>query len=169
MTDLIAILERLNWTTVFGGVLILGTVIVFAWMAYSKTSHFDFSEMFLGDDGRTSMAKFLAYLGGVGATWIVVRQTDDGTLSDLTFGAYLGTLVAGKVASEFVAARKVVDRDKVARGMADAPGAAAPQDVDLRLAVKTNSDGPPTPAPRFTHPAATERRPLGKTTGRAET
>lgn len=146
---------RLDWMVVFGGILIAGAIFIFRKMAANRSSKFDFAEMFEGEDRRTSMAKFLAFIGGLTSTWIVVALAVGGKLSEGMFGIYLITLVTGKVASEYVAAKKVEAKDKVNAGVVDQP--AAP-DAQMDLTMSVNTAGSP-PNPKR---AAVGRRPLGK-------
>lgn len=104
------LVRQLDWLVVFGAILIFGAAYVFLRMSRNPGSTFDFAEMFEGDNGKTSMAKFGAFIAMLTSTWIVVSLTVAKSLTDLTFGAYLGLLVAGKVASEYVSRRDGDDR-----------------------------------------------------------
>lgn len=63
----------------------------------NTTSGIQLDDLVLGDDGRVSKAAFV--LGGsfLVTSWVVVFQTVNGTLSDLTFGAYVAAWVAPTV------------------------------------------------------------------------
>lgn len=141
-------ITRLDWMVLFGAVLIVGAIVIFWKMARGR-GRFDFAQMFEGEDGRTSMAKFLAFIGGLTSTWIVVALATVRELSEGMFAIYLITLVTGKVASEYVAANKAKDKQVPA---ADPP---ADAQMDMKLSVNTS---PGAPAARATEP----RRPLGK-------
>jgi hypothetical protein len=76
--------RALDWLVLFGMVLIAGAVWMFVRMARNRNSKFDFAEMFEGENGKTSMAKFLAFIGGWTATWVVVALAAAHLLSDMT-------------------------------------------------------------------------------------
>lgn len=141
------LIARLDWTVIFGAVLIVGAVWIFLKMTRGRGS-FDFAQMFQGEDKRTSMAKFLGFIGGLTATWVIVSLTTTAKLTEGYFGLYLGVLVAGKVASEYVAAKKESDTIRARAGDSDPPPDAS---VDLSMNVKTNAAEP-----------STARRPLGR-------
>jgi hypothetical protein len=141
-------ITRLDWMVLFGAVLIVGAIVIFWKMARGR-GRFDFAQKFEGEDGRTSMAKFLAFIGGLTSTWVVVSLAAARELSEGMFAIYLITLVTGKVASEYVAANKAKDKQVPA---ADQPTDAS---MDMKLMVNTS---PGATAARANGP----RRPLGK-------
>lgn len=147
----IAWLGSLNWMVLFGAILIVGSIVIFWTMAKNPKSSFDFSEMFQGDDGKTSMGKFLAFIGGFTATWVVVALATAKELTDTIFMAYLTALIVGKVASEYVAAKKIEAKDKILAGVRNDSENNEPSEpkVDLQLSVSS-------PA------VEAERKPLGK-------
>jgi hypothetical protein len=148
-------LGTVDWMVLFGTLLIFCAIGIFIYMAFNKRSRFDFAEMFEGEDGRTSLAKFLAFIGGLTGTWVVVAYAASKDLTDTMFSLYLGILVAGKVASEFVAARKSVDQQRANNGtpVADTTQPAGQVDITVPLSVK-QSDVTVTPSER--------KVPLGK-------
>lgn len=101
---------NVNGIALLGVIMVVAALLVFGWMACNRDSKFDFAEMFEGDNGKTSMGKFSAFIGTLAATWVVAKMTFDKTLTDLIFTAYIGTLVIGKVASEWVANKSTQPR-----------------------------------------------------------
>jgi hypothetical protein len=142
--------EHLDWMVVFGAILIGSAIWIFVRMARNPRSSFDFAQMFEGDNHKTALAKFLAFIGGWSATWVVIAYAAAGKLTDTMFSLYLGILVAGKVASEFVAARSANGNG---HNDDDQPRPAGSVDITVPLSVKT-SDVSVAPSD--------EKRPLGK-------
>lgn len=133
-------ITRLDWMVVFGAILIGSAVWIFLHMANDRRSSFDFAQMFEGEDGRTSLAKFLAFIGGWAGTWVVVAYATSKELTDTMFSLYLGILVAGKVASEFVAARKSVDRLRASSVNGEPPADSQPAgQVDISVPLNVRS------------------------------
>lgn len=149
---------RLDWVVVFGAVLIGSALFVFIRMATDRKSKFDFAEMFEGTDGKTSMAKFSAFVGTLTSTWVVVALTVLGKITTEMISLYLLILVAGKVSSEIVSKVK---------GDAPPAGADRLRDTPLEVqgVVELSSAGkqkPGEPPPVKLNVSTSERRPLGK-------
>jgi hypothetical protein len=144
--------RALDWLVLFGMVLIAGAVWMFVRMARNRNSKFDFAEMFEGENGKTSMAKFLAFIGGWTATWVVVALAAAHLLSDTMFSLYLAILVAGKVASEYVATRATI----AAKNSDDAPPDNAQPVGSVEMTIPLNVK----PSDMTTTTAT--RKPLGK-------
>jgi hypothetical protein len=142
---------NLDWMVVFGAILIGSAIWIFVRMSRDRRSSFDFAQMFEGDDHKTKMGKFLAFIGGWAGTWVIVAYAAAGKLTDTMFSLYLGILVAGKVASEYVDAKKAINNGN-ARDE-EQPTPAGSVDITVPLSVKT-SDVSVAPSD--------EKRPLGK-------
>lgn len=149
---------RLDWIVVFGAVLIGSALVVFIRMASDRRSTFDFAQMFEGENSKTSMAKFSAFIGTLTATWVVVAMTVLAKITTEMLSLYLLILVAGKVSSEIVAKTKgdvaPAGNDRLREGPMDVQGV-----VELSSAGKPKPDDPP---PVRLDVSTAERRPLGK-------
>lgn len=63
----------------------------------SAASQFSIEDLLLGDDGRASKAAFVMFVALAISSWVIILQAMSGTLTDLTFGAYLAAWVAPTV------------------------------------------------------------------------
>ena len=68
----------------------------------SPTNPISLVDLLLGADGRLSKAACVMFGAFLLTSWVIVLQTSRGTLSDLTFGAYLGAWVAPTVTALIV-------------------------------------------------------------------
>jgi len=64
----------------------------------SVASKINLDDFLLAEDGRASKAALVMYVALVVSSWVVVLQAMRGSLTDLTFGAYLAAWVAPTVA-----------------------------------------------------------------------
>jgi hypothetical protein len=55
----------------------------------SHTSKINLDDLLIGDDGKASKAAFVMHGSFLVTTWVIVYQTLNKSLTDLTFGAYL--------------------------------------------------------------------------------
>ena len=62
-----------------------------------KKSRINLDDLLIGDDGKASKAAFVMHGSFVVTSWIVIYQTLNKTLSDLTFAAYVGAWVVPAV------------------------------------------------------------------------
>ncbi len=90
-------------TTVAIGVIMLGIL----WFAYSiqKQDKLDFADMITFDGRKVSLSKVLQLLGGVTATWVMIKLTLTNSLSEVLFATYLTYVGAVEGYSKFVAAK----------------------------------------------------------------
>lgn len=63
-----------------------------------KKSQFSFDDLLVGDDGKASKAAIVMFGSFVLTSWVVIFQTLNKSLSDLTFGAYIAAWVVPAVA-----------------------------------------------------------------------
>lgn len=85
-------------------VLIISGVLFLFWRI-QKSEKLDFSDM-LTKDGRTvSLTKILQLVGGITATWIMIKLTLTGGLTETIFGLYLAYVGGVEGYSKFVSAK----------------------------------------------------------------
>lgn len=135
--DLQLWLARLDWMTVFGAVLIVGTIVIFTKLSRSG-SKFDFADAFAGENGKTSMSKMFMFMGGLAVIWGFVSLCLSGDMTEGYFGLFIAGVVLQKGITEGVG---VLRQAQVAR------------------TIEARGGGPdPDPPPDTT----VTRRPLGK-------
>lgn len=70
-----------------------------------KTDKLDFADMITKDGESVSLTKVLQLLGGITATWVIIKLTSSGTLTEAVFGLYLTYVGAIEGYSKFVSAK----------------------------------------------------------------
>lgn len=90
--------ESISVALVFAG------LIYFFWRI-QKLDKLDFADMLTKDGRAVSLTKVLQLLGGVTATWVIVKLTINNTLSEAVLGLYLTYVGAIEGWSKFVAAK----------------------------------------------------------------
>lgn len=151
-------LTRLDWMTVFGAVLIVGTIAIFLRLSRGG-SRFNFADAFAGENGVTSMAKLTAWVGSLTSSWIMVALTIAGKMTENYILTYLGILVLGKVGTEAVG---VFRQAQIARTV-EARGGGPDPDPPPQQVGTVKMDVPLMAQPPATQPNTTvSRRPLGK-------
>lgn len=93
----------INLMAVSVALLILGVLFLF-WRIQS-TEKLDFADMITKDGRAVSLTKVLQLVGGVTATWIMIKLTLTGGLTEALFGLYLTYVGAIEGYSKFVAAK----------------------------------------------------------------
>lgn len=83
--------------------LIVGILVMF--YQIQKSNKLDFADMITKDGKSVSLTKILQLVGGVTATWIMVKLTLTGGLTEALFGLYLTYVGAIEGYSKFVAAK----------------------------------------------------------------
>ena len=83
--------------------LILGMLYTF-WRI-QRNDKLDFSDMIVKDGQKVSLTKVLQLVGGVTATWIMIKLTITGNLSEALFGLYLTYVGAIEGYSKYVSAK----------------------------------------------------------------
>jgi hypothetical protein len=89
------------------GVAILGLflLIMFVFWRIQAQSKLDFADMITKDGRTVSLTKMLQLIGGVTATWIMVKLTLTGGLTEAILGIYLAYVGCIEGYSKFVAAK----------------------------------------------------------------
>lgn len=62
-----------------------------------KKSKINLDDLLVGDDGKASKAAFVMHGSFVLTSWVVIYQTLNKTLTDMTFGLYVASWVAPTV------------------------------------------------------------------------
>lgn len=83
---------------------VLGIVLFLFWRI-QRTEKLDFADMITKDGKAVSLTKVLQLVGGVTATWIMIKLTLTGGLTEALFGLYLTYVGAIEGYSKFVAAK----------------------------------------------------------------
>ena len=84
-------------------VLILGVLVLFHRIQASEK--LDFADMITKDGRSVSLTKVLQLIGGVTATWVIMRLTITGAMTEGLLGVYLAYVGAIEGYSKFVAAK----------------------------------------------------------------
>jgi hypothetical protein len=79
--------------------------IFFLFYRIQKSEKLDFADMITKDGRAVSLTKILQLIGGVTATWIMIKLTLTGGLTEALFGLYLTYVGAIEGYSKFVAAK----------------------------------------------------------------
>ena len=79
--------------------------VLFLFWRIQKLDKLDFADMITKDGRSVSLTKMLQLLGGITATWIMVKLTLTGGLTEALFGLYLTYVGAIEGYSKFVAAK----------------------------------------------------------------
>lgn len=93
----------INMMTVAAAALVFG--LLFLFYRIQKSDKLDFADMITKDGRAVSLTKVLQLIGGVTATWIMVKLTITGGLTEALFGLYLTYVGAIEGYSKFVAAK----------------------------------------------------------------
>lgn len=92
-----------NLMTAF--VFLLVAVLFFGFWKIQKSKKLDFADMVTKDGRAVSLTKVLQLVGGVTATWIMIKLTLTNGLTEALFGLYLAYVGAIEGYSKFVAAK----------------------------------------------------------------
>jgi len=93
----------LNITSAMYFILVAGMLFLF--YRIQKQDKLEFADMLTKDGKGVSLTKILQLIGGLTATWIVVKMTMQGTLSVEFFLAYLTYVASVEGFSKFITAR----------------------------------------------------------------
>jgi hypothetical protein len=85
------------------GLIFLG--ILYMFYKIQASNKLDFADMLTKDGRSVSLTKVLQLLGGITATWVVIKLATTGTLSESIFGIYLTYVGAIEGYSKYVAAK----------------------------------------------------------------
>jgi len=94
---------NINLIAVMIFVAIFGVLVMF--YNIQKSSKLDFADMLTKDGKAVSLTKVLQLVGGITATWIMIKLTLTGGLTEALFGLYLTYVGAIEGYSKFVAAK----------------------------------------------------------------
>ena len=86
-------------------ILLLVVGMLFLFYRFQKTEKLDFADMVTKNGKSVSLTKVLQLIGGLTATWIMVKLTLTNTLTEGVFGLYLAYVGAIEGYSKFVAAK----------------------------------------------------------------
>ena len=88
-------------------VLIFGLItgILFLFWRIQRTEKLDFADMITKDGRAVSLTKVLQLVGGLTATWIMIKYASTGNLNETLFGLYLAYVGGIEGYSKFVAAK----------------------------------------------------------------
>ncbi len=79
--------------------------ILFLFYRIQKSDKLDFADMITKDGTSVSLTKVLQLVGGICATWVIIKLTLTGGLTEAIFGLYLTYVGAIEGYSKFVAAK----------------------------------------------------------------
>lgn len=82
--------------------LVAGTILA---VKIQRAGKLDFSDIFTKDGRSVSLTKVLQVIGGMTATWIMIKLTITGGITESLFGLYLAYVGAIEGYSKFVAAK----------------------------------------------------------------
>ena len=90
-----------------GQVLGVGMIAAMIWLFWraqrSPTNPFDFGTMFVWPStGQTSLILFLAFVAGMGGTWVILDREFRSVLTTEMFLGFLGIMIFGKGATEAI-------------------------------------------------------------------
>lgn len=94
---------NINLMSVLIGAIILGLITTFFRLQVSKKM--DFADMLTMDGRKVSLTKVLQLVGGLSATWVIIKMAAVGTLSSELFGIYLTYVGAIEGFSKFMSAK----------------------------------------------------------------
>jgi hypothetical protein len=83
--------------------IVIGFVLIF--YRIQKSKRLDFADMLTKNGKTVSLTKVLQLIGGITATWVIVKMTLTGSLTESIFGLYLTYVGAIEGYSKFVAAK----------------------------------------------------------------
>lgn len=88
-------------------VLILGMIIVFFYLLWQiqTSKRLDFADMFTKDGRKVSSTKVLQFIGGMAATWVIIKMALQGNLSSEILGIYLAYVASIEGFSKFISAK----------------------------------------------------------------
>lgn len=79
--------------------------IIISFYKIQRSEKLDFTDMFTKDGRSVSLTKVLQLVGGITATWVIVKMTLTDSMSESLFMVYLTYVGATEGFSKFVAAK----------------------------------------------------------------
>lgn len=113
---------EINLMAVAFASLILGLLVLF-WRI-QRSNRLDFADMLTKDGEAVSLTKVLQLVGGLTATWIMIKLTLSGGLTETLLGIYLAYVGGIEGYSKFVSAKyhyKETSVKEAQRNLADEP------------------------------------------------
>lgn len=86
-------------------ILLLIMGILYLFWRIQRTDKLDFADMITKDGKAVSLTKVLQLIGGITATWVIIKMTLSGGLTEAIFGLYLTYVGAIEGYSKFVSAK----------------------------------------------------------------
>ena len=93
--------------------------VLFLFYRIQRSEKLDFADMITKDGRSVSLTKVLQLVGGITATWIMIKLTLTGGLTEALFGLYLTYVGAIEGYSKFVAAKYKYNEKSVKDGHAE--------------------------------------------------
>lgn len=84
---------------------VIGLLLIGLFYRIQQSQKLDFADMITKDGRAVSLTKVLQLIGGITATWVMVKLTLTGGLTEALFGLYLTYVGAIEGYSKYVAAR----------------------------------------------------------------
>jgi hypothetical protein len=94
---------QINGMAIWIASILLG--VLFLFYRIQRTKKLDFADIITKDGKAVSLTKVLQLIGGLTATWIMIKLTLTGALTESLFGLYLTYVGAIEGYSKFVAAK----------------------------------------------------------------
>jgi hypothetical protein len=94
---------NLNLMGILIGIILIGVFTLF--YRIQTSSKLDFADLITKDGKSVSLTKMLQLIGGLTATWVMIKLTLTGGLTEALFGLYLTYVGAIEGYSKFVAAK----------------------------------------------------------------
>lgn len=102
-----AVIDLFGYSFNMPGIAIIVAIlgILFLFYRIQKSQKLDFADMITKDGKAVSLTKILQLVGGLTSTWIMIKLTLTGGLTEALFGLYLTYVGAIEGYSKFVAAK----------------------------------------------------------------
>ena len=113
------------------GIILIG--LAFLFYSIQKSNKLDFADMITFDGRKVSLSKVLQLLGGVTATWIMIKLTLTNSLSEVLFATYLTYVGAVEGYAKFVAAKYGYQETGIKDGGANAAALRAEEGSPLKI------------------------------------
>lgn len=116
-----ALVSGATYITIFGTsinvmavaiiIMVIGIMVLF--YRIQSSEKLDFSDLITKNGISVSLTKVLQLIGGLTATWVIIKLTLSGSLSEAIFGLYLTYVGAVEGYSKYVAAKYGYDEKSV--------------------------------------------------------
>lgn len=119
-----------NLMAVAFALMVLG--ILFLFWRIQRTEKLDFADMITKDGRSVSLTKVLQLVGGLTATWIMIKLTLTGDVNEMILGVYLAYVGGVEGYSKFVAAKYNYREASVKQGQRSMPTEQMDEDPSVR-------------------------------------